>query len=173
MKKVDITIMTLLSLALFQFGCSKSETGVPEESFVPNEDLVGVWFLEYVDVENQDFLRRREYTFTSEGKREMSFTLHDRETRELLGYKFWSESPYTTKHDTISYGHGITFTYNADRLPYPSKEDLLSGERQEYDGVLNAETFKLIEEGTKLDITYLRCDDVADCPEGIVLTRDN
>jgi hypothetical protein len=90
-----------------------------------------------------------------------------------LGYQFWSELPYTTKNDTISYGNGIAYAYNSNNLPYPSKENLLTGERQEFEGALNTETFKLIEEGNKLDITYLRCDDVADCPAGILLTRIN
>lgn len=171
MKKMNFVFAILIGLALCHISCSGSEEFVKDDGFVLNEDLVGVWYIEYVDSINQDIIRRWEYVFTNDGKRELSLMALENGTNKLLGYQVWSQVAYSTKLDTISYGKGVGYTYNSESLPYPSKEDLLLGEKSEIGAVPDAETFKLIERGSKLEIVYLVCNDVADCPAGIMLNK--
>lgn len=153
----------LFCLTLVQTSCSKSE------SFFPNGDLVGDWYMEFVPSYDDEIIIRREYSFTKDGNREVAFKVLEKGTKSLLGYQLWSVVSYTTKLDVISYGSG--YFYKTNSTDYLSKENLLLGKRTETERGPNTETYKLIESKTKLDIRYLTCDDVGDCPGGILLNK--
>tara|TARA_R110002167_G_scaffold261316_3_gene467784 strand:- start:1302 stop:1808 length:507 start_codon:yes stop_codon:yes gene_type:complete len=148
-------------LILTASGCSVDE---PANLNTP---LTGVWF-KTVDYADEDQTRTTEWSFLEDGTLEIVYMEFEKSSGDFLGFSVLYKGDYSMGNNTLHMTNMVGYSYSFDGATYiedatflPNKESFFS--RQGGKPYSNSASVRFRKNSKELVLTYLECNDVADC----------
>jgi hypothetical protein len=154
MKLIAYCFHTFFLIMAF-ISCSKED-----KITLNNENLKGVWFEEnYLEEYNR--ISRLEYIFKKDNSLEILRKEIDKNSREILGYRYRTLGNYRLDGDQLSFNNLVSYSNDDTQGPYTEIENLQLVEESE--GSSYTITCKFEESGKKLIFIYPPCGELANC----------
>ncbi len=161
--------MITFTLVLLSTSCSK------DDDFVPNENLVGVWY-RMTDSNDSDRSYTTEWSFGEGGILEIISKEAVLSTNEFLGYTSLSKGRYTYDDGVLDAENMLGYSYQFDGETYLDDADYYLDKESFFKrkGVaqyFNKASISFSKRNQELRITFLECNDTGSCVGSLTFTR--